>query len=74
MVINGEVTYIDNNNVQLNFFCWVHGQSIFKLTKHGNKFFKFKVDFNQNELDKARIVNEVNDAAAGTPVDGQAIL
>ena len=30
-----------------------------------------KVDFNQNELDKARIVNEVNDAAAGTPVDGQ---
>ena len=30
-----------------------------------------KVDFNQNELDKARIVNEPNDAAAGTPVDGQ---
>ena len=30
-----------------------------------------KVDFNQNELDKARIVNEVNDTAAGTPVDGQ---
>jgi len=30
-----------------------------------------KVDLNQNELDKARIVNEVNDAAAGTPVDGQ---
>ena len=30
-----------------------------------------KVDFNQNELDKARIVNEANDAAAGTPVDGQ---
>jgi len=30
-----------------------------------------KVDFNQNELDKARIVNEVNDAAAGTGVDGQ---
>ena len=30
-----------------------------------------KVDFNQNELDKARIVNEVNDAAAGVPVDGQ---
>ena len=30
-----------------------------------------KVDFNQNELDKARIVNEFNDAAAGTPVDGQ---
>ena len=27
-----------------------------------------KVDFNQNELDKARIVNEVNDAAAGVPV------
>ncbi len=30
-----------------------------------------KVDFNQNELDKARIVNEVNDAAAGTGVVGQ---
>ena len=30
-----------------------------------------KVDLNQNELDKARIVNEVNDAAAGTGVDGQ---
>ena len=30
-----------------------------------------KVDLNQNELDKARIVNEPNDAAAGTPVDGQ---
>jgi hypothetical protein len=30
-----------------------------------------KVDFNQNELDKARIVNEPNDTAAGTPVDGQ---
>ena len=30
-----------------------------------------KVDFNQNELDKARIVNEVNDTAAGVPVDGQ---
>jgi hypothetical protein len=30
-----------------------------------------KVNFNQNELDKARIVNEVNDTAAGTPVDGQ---
>jgi len=30
-----------------------------------------KVDFNQNELDKARLVNEVNDTAAGTPVDGQ---
>ena len=30
-----------------------------------------KVDFNQNELDKARIVNEPNDAAAGNPVDGQ---
>jgi len=30
-----------------------------------------KVDFNQNEIDKARLVNEVNDTAAGTPVDGQ---
>ena len=30
-----------------------------------------KVDFNQNELDKARIVNEANDTAAGVPVDGQ---
>ena len=30
-----------------------------------------KVDFNQNELDKARLVNEANDTAAGTPVDGQ---
>ena len=30
-----------------------------------------KVDFNQNEIDKARLVNEANDAAAGTPVDGQ---
>jgi len=30
-----------------------------------------KLNFNQNELDKARIVNEVNDTAAGTPVDGQ---
>ena len=30
-----------------------------------------KVDFNKNELDKARIVNEVNNAAAGTGVEGQ---
>ena len=30
-----------------------------------------KVDFNQNEIDKARLVNEANDTAAGTPVDGQ---
>jgi len=30
-----------------------------------------KVDFNQNELDKARIVNEVNNTAAGTGVEGQ---
>jgi hypothetical protein len=30
-----------------------------------------KVDLNQNELDKARIVNEVNDTAAGTGVVGQ---
>ena len=30
-----------------------------------------KVNFNQNELDKARIVNEVNDTAAGTGVVGQ---
>ena len=31
-----------------------------------------KVDFNKNELDKARIVNEINDAAAGAnPVIGQ---
>ena len=30
-----------------------------------------KVDFNQNELDKARVVNEINDAAAGTGVEGQ---
>ena len=30
-----------------------------------------KVDLNQNELDKARIVNEANDTAAGVPVDGQ---
>ena len=29
------------------------------------------VDLNQNQLDKARIVNEVNDAAAGTGVEGQ---
>jgi hypothetical protein len=30
-----------------------------------------KVDFNQNELDKARIVNEPNDTAAGAGVVGQ---
>ena len=30
-----------------------------------------KVDFNKNELDKARIVNEPNDTAAGTGVVGQ---
>ena len=30
-----------------------------------------KVDFNKNELDKARIVNEANDTAAGTGVVGQ---
>ena len=30
-----------------------------------------KVDLNQNELDKARIVNEVNDTAAGAGVVGQ---
>jgi len=29
------------------------------------------VDFNQNQLDKARIVNEVNNTAAGTGVEGQ---
>ena len=30
-----------------------------------------KVDLNQNELDKARIVNELNDGLAGTGVEGQ---
>ena len=29
------------------------------------------VDFNQNTLEKPRIENQANDAAAGTPVDGQ---
>ena len=29
------------------------------------------VDFNQNSLVKPRIENQPNDAAAGTPVDGQ---
>ena len=29
------------------------------------------IDFNKNELFNAKIQNEINDAAAGTPVDGQ---
>ena len=29
------------------------------------------IDFNKNELFNAQIQNEINDAAAGTPVDGQ---